>query len=168
MTSSLSTSDKTEANAVDVSMEGSGGGATDTTSATASHPTWPVEIEVVWVPGSKMKLSRQSALLTAIFRDAFENVRKDLLFQHAFPSPPVIPAMVRKCVVDAARKHTFLAGHYNASAACVHQRVLSDEDYEAKMIRLVSSRVLLGVILIRLSAACTHFDLPRGGQGAMC
>jgi hypothetical protein len=50
--------------------------------------------------------------------------------------------MVRKCVVDAAQDLTTCGGHYNASAACVHQCILLDINYHDKIICLVSSTTL--------------------------
>jgi hypothetical protein len=117
---------------------GNSSAAKDT--ATVTQPIWLTETDLVYVTGTnKVKLSLQSRLLQAIFKDAFENVRRDLLFEHAFPDAVAIPAVVRKALVSAAEANTFCDGRYNASAAAVHQRLLSHDDYQAKMIRLVSS-----------------------------
>ena len=102
-------------------------------------PIWPPDTNLVIVPGAHVKLSQQSILIKVICRDAFDNVRTDLLFDCAFPLPKAIPNMVRKCLANSIRDCTVRNGHYNASAACVHQRLLTDVDYDAKLGRLVSN-----------------------------
>lgn len=111
------------------------------TVTTASNPNWPSETDVVIVPGTKIKLSAQSPLLRGIFKLGFENIRKALLFNVAFPSVEKLPCVLRGSVVEAARDYTTLGGHYNPLARCVHQRILTDVSYESKLIRLVSSRI---------------------------
>lgn len=120
-----------------------GSGATNaTTVPTVTHPTWPVETEIVYVAGTtKVKLSIQSRLLQEIFHKAFENVRSGLLFVDAFPKTDKVPGVVLRAVLQAAEDLTCVRGQYNASAACVHQRLLSDDDYQNKMIRLVSGTI---------------------------
>jgi hypothetical protein len=130
-TSAPSTEDEME-------VEGTGSGTTATTSATASHPKWPTEIDLVCVSGAKVRIKSQSGILQTIFRDALEFVRQDLLFKHAFPSPSDIPCVLRKCLVESARRNTSVRGQHNQLAAYVHHRLLTDVAYEANMIRLVS------------------------------
>ena len=109
------------------------------TNATRSYPQWPKEIDVVIKDdGRKVKLVHQSRLLQDIFKDAFGNIRNDLLFKDAFPDAVATPKMVRGGLVTAAQDYTIHNGIYNASAACVHQCLLSDVDYEIVMARLVS------------------------------
>ena len=123
-----------------MSQVGNGSGTMNTILATITQPNWPTETDLVHVTGmNKVKLSLQSHLLQAIFHDTFENVRRELLFGHAFPDAVGIPTMMRKCLVAAAKSCTFFEGRYNASAACIHQRLLSHDDYQARMTRLVSS-----------------------------
>jgi hypothetical protein len=107
---------------------GNSSAAKDT--VTVTQPIWPTETDLVYVTGTnKVKLSLQSRLLQAIFKDAFENVRRDLLFEHAFPDAVAIPAVVRKALVSAAEANTFCDGRYNASAAAVTRglRVLREQ-----------------------------------------
>jgi hypothetical protein len=139
--SPLNTGNITEVDNADSLQESNGSGATNaTTLATVTHPTWPVEIDIVYVAGTtKVKLSIQSRPLQEIFHKAFENVRSGLLFVNAFPDAAQLPGVVLRALLDAADGLRIVRGQYNASAACVHQRLLSDEDYQAKMIRLVSS-----------------------------
>ena len=111
----------------------------DTTFATAPSPIWPTETNIVHIPGTAVTLSKQSLLLKTICRDGFDNIRKELLFVCAFHRPESIPAMVRMCLNQAIRDRTTQDGQYNASVACVHQRFLSDVDYETKLTRLVSN-----------------------------
>ena len=64
------------------------------------------------------------------------------MFKHAFPDAIRIPTVVRGALVSAAETNMFCNGRYNPSAAAVHQRLLSHPEYEAQMIRLVSSITL--------------------------
>jgi hypothetical protein len=116
-------------------------GTTHTNMATMTHPTWPIETNIVYV-NNKAKLSLQSSLLRAIFHVAFDKVRYELLFDHAFPNAITIPQVVQRSLTAAAEARTFVNGEYSASAACVHQRLLSDDDYQDKMTRLVSNITL--------------------------
>ena len=107
---------------------------------TRTQPTWPVETDLVYAAGTnRVKLSIQRPLLQAIFHDTFENVRCALLFDHAFPDAVNIPRMIRGAIVAAAEAHKFVDGHHNTTASCIHQRLLSDDEYLTKMIRLVSN-----------------------------
>ncbi|KAN0102384.1 hypothetical protein V8E52_010847 [Russula decolorans] len=138
--SPLSAGEVTVVDDINRTQVGNSSAAKDT--ATVTQPIWPTETDLVYVTGTnKVKLSLQSRLLQAIFKDAFENVRRDLLFEHAFPDAVAIPAVVRKALVSAAEANTFCDGRYNASAAAVHQRLLSHDDYQAKMIRLPRARI---------------------------
>ncbi|KAN0102412.1 hypothetical protein V8E52_011970 [Russula decolorans] len=138
--SPLSAGEVTVVDDINRTQVGNSSAAKDT--ATVTQPIWPTETDLVYVTGTnKVKLSLQSRLLQAIFKDAFENVRRDLLFEHAFPDAVAIPAVVRKVLVSAAEANTFCDGRYNASAAAVHQRLLSHDDYQAKMIRLPRARI---------------------------
>jgi hypothetical protein len=112
-TPSPSGSGDTEVDDVGTALEGSG--------ATVTHPTWPVETNLVYVTGTtKVKLSLQPQLLQIILQDAFKRVRCGLAFQHAFPNANVLPAVVRKTLVDAADARMIVDGRYNQSAACVN------------------------------------------------
>jgi hypothetical protein len=137
----LGSGDTIPADDLDVAQNSSG--TTHTNLATVTHPTWPTETDIVYVNGTnKAKLSLQSSLLRAIFHIAFDKVRYELLFDHAFPNAITIPKVVRRSLVAAAEARTFVNGEYSASAACVHQRLLSDDDYQDKMTRLVSNITL--------------------------
>jgi hypothetical protein len=128
-----------ESDNADRTPERSNSGTAGTTLTTVPSPNWPSETELVYVDGTnRIKLSVQSEILRSIFHTAFENVRYSLIFEHAFPIAVIIPCILRKAVVAAAETHRFANGRYNSLAACVHQRMLSDVEYEAKMIRLVS------------------------------
>lgn len=115
----------------------------NTTLNTPAQPTWPIETDLVFVAGTtKVKLSIQHRLIQNVFRDTFENVRCALLFEHAFPDALAIPSVIRKAVLAAAEALKFVNGRHNESASCVHQRLLLDDDYLSKMIRLVSNTTL--------------------------
>lgn len=146
---------------VDSSPEGNGSGAIGTPAATTSHSEWPTETNITYVPGMKVKLSAQSCLLRVIFHDGFDNLRKELLFKNAFLNAKAIPPMLRRCLVDAAQRRTFFDGVYNASAACVHQRLLTDVAYEDKVVQLVSSIISGMTLLIIFSATGPHSHHPR-------
>ncbi|KAN0114068.1 hypothetical protein V8E52_007044, partial [Russula decolorans] len=114
--SPLSAGEVTVVDDINRTQVGNSSAAKDT--VTVTQPIWPTETDLVYVTGTnKVKLSLQSRLLQAIFKDAFENVRRDLLFEHAFPDAVAIPAVVRKALVSAAEANTFCDGRYNASAA---------------------------------------------------
>ena len=136
--------------------------------APQSVSVWPIDTDLVYVDGTKVKLSQQSPILQGIFQDAFDFLRCSLLTVHAFPDGRTTPLILRNAIIEAARRQTVVNGTYNASAACVHQCMLTNEDYEASMIRLVSSYVMSMTLLIIFSAACTHCPLSRGGQGKLC
>lgn len=136
-------------------------------TASRSHRTWPAEIDLVCVDSGKLKLSVQSQLLKLIIKEAFENLRQELLFDGAFPTPKDIPRVVRKCLVNAARDHSTRGGH-NASAACVHHRLLTDIDYEIKMGQLVSAITSTTSLLMVISAASPHFQLSRSNKRVLC
>jgi len=145
---------------------------TVTTPATVTNPPWPTEIDIVFATGSKrLLLSLQSRLLWSIFHGAFENVHSSLVFENAFPNAIAIPSVVRRSLVASAEVHEMVGGHYNNSAACVHQRLLSNDNYQASMLRLVSTKLYHikyeWARLIIISAACTHFHLSIGCQGPL-
>lgn len=162
--------DATEVNDPWSSQEVNSSGVIVATAAPApqSVSVWPIDTDLVYVDGTKVKLSQQSHLLQGIFQDAFEFLRCSLLTVHAFPDAGTTPLVLRGAIIEAARRQTVVNGTYNASAACVHQRMLTNEHYEASMIRLVSSYVTSITLLIIFSAACTHCPLSRGGQGMLC
>jgi hypothetical protein len=115
------------------------GGGTINTNLITAQPTWPTETDILFMAGTNnVKLSLQRPLLQAIFHAAFDNVRCALLFGYAFPDAIAIPKMVLRSIVGAAEANTFVNGCHNTLAAAVHQRLLSDDEYQAKMIRLVS------------------------------
>ena len=151
------------------SPETYGPGSSNTTPATIPQPLWPVEIDLVYIDG-KIKLSQQGSLLQEIFQRTFENIRCDLVFNHAFPDPVTIPSFVRKCLVAATEALTCPGGNYNVLAARAHQRVLSDVVYEKSMIRLVSTSTITSIMArpLTISAACTHTSVPSGREGALC
>ena len=136
-----------EANDADGTMEGNGSGATGNSLVTTSQPSWPPETDIQ-VTGNKVLLSQQSQLLQDIFRTAFDNVRKSLVSSHAFPDAIILPRMLRVSVSAGTKAHIFVDGCYNASASYIKQRILSDVDYEAKIIHLVSNIPLLMIKLI--------------------
>ena len=94
----------------------------------------------LYVAGTtKVILSNQGPLLRGIIQAAFESIHTSLLFEHAFPDMTVIGAMVTKAVFDAARNHIAPGGQYNSLASLIHQRLLSHDDYWAKICHLVRS-----------------------------
>jgi hypothetical protein len=136
--SSLNSGDQTEVDDVDMSQEGIGSRA-NTPIPSITFPTWPAEINLVIAAGMKrLKLSLQGILVKAVFYNAFENIRYSLVFVYGFPVADKIPALARKSLMAAAESLTTRGGHYNASAAAIHQRLFSDDDYLENMICLVS------------------------------
>jgi len=163
--SPLSAGEVTVVDDINRTQVGNSSAAKDT--ATVTQPIWPTETDLVYVTGTnKVKLSLQSRLLQAIFKDAFENVRRDLLFEHAFPDAVAIPAVVRKALVSAAEANTFCDGRYNASAAAVHQRLLSHDDYQAKMIRLPRARI--PIFRGEVKERCAHLSQQAVSRVSQC
>lgn len=62
-----------------------------------------------------------------------------LLFKDAFLNTIAIPILMRRCIVATTETCMTLGGQYNVLAAAVYQCLLSDEDYKARIIHLISS-----------------------------
>ena len=160
---------------VAITQEGDGNTVTESDSELDSpippalaQPTWPTDTDLVYVAGTtKVILSNQGPLLRGIIQTAFENIRTSLLFEHAFPDSTVIGAMVMKAVFDAARNHIAPGGRYNSSASFVHQRLLSHDDYRAKICRLVRIITSCMTLLIIFPAMGTHRKFSIRSEGAL-
>jgi hypothetical protein len=65
----------TQADGVNTSPEGSGGGADAPLVPDQPDTTWPSDTELIVVPGTnKVMLTIQCPLLRLVFQDAFENL----------------------------------------------------------------------------------------------
>jgi len=105
------------------------------TTPQANHE-WPSETEVVLFPGTnRVLLTLQTALMRTIFQDTFEHLRASLLFIHAFPDPALTRSMISEALGAATQSHL-------PRAAIIRNRLELDEDYMAKMCRLVGSSLL--------------------------
>lgn len=111
----------------------------------------PTQTQSIWLTKTKTDnvlgtnrviLSNQSAIVKGIVQEAIDNVRCYVLFEHTFPNTTVLPAVIWKALVKAAYVHMTLGGHHNPLIACVHQRLLSDDEYQDKVTHLVSTTVL--------------------------
>src|SRR5260221_3342130 len=101
----------------------------------ANHE-WPSETEIVLFPGTnKVLLTLQTVLMRLIFQDAFEHLRASLLFIHAFPDPALTRSMISEVLGAATQSHL-------PRAAIIRNRLELDEDYMAKMCRLVGPSLL--------------------------
>jgi hypothetical protein len=93
---------------------------------------WPSDTELIYVAGTtKVMLTAQRPVMRTVIQDAFENVHASLLFNCAFPDASVIPSIIRDGLVAAAWSNV-------PRASNIHGRLLVDEEYIAKMSRLVS------------------------------
>jgi hypothetical protein len=94
---------------------------------------WPAETDLIFVPGTnKVMLMAQHPLIRTVIQDGIENVRASLLFEDAFPDATSIPAVTRDALIDAAWSHI-------PRALGIHSRLQGDDEYVARMSRLVST-----------------------------
>jgi hypothetical protein len=108
-------------------------------------------------------LTLQTPLIRAIIQDAFDGLRASLLFIHAFLDLSLTLSMISEALADAAKAHP--------RASNIHNRLLADDEYMAKMSRLVRCFGLVSVNaiwLIIFVAPRTYSPFPRGSQGAVC
>jgi hypothetical protein len=114
------------------SLEGDDAQSIGTSVAPGSAFAWPVDTDLIYIPGSKkIMLTIQKPLIRMVIQDAFENLRASLLFEHAFPDPHLTVLFVRKNLIGAARSHL-------PRTVDVHKRLLIDDDYLGSLLRLVS------------------------------
>lgn len=140
--------------------------ATQTSNDTASQETntsaphvarqadypWPSDTEVMVFPGTnKVLLTIQSPLMRSIFQDAFEHLRASLLFIHAFPDPALTRSMISEAISVATQSHL-------PRAANIRNRLDLDDDYVAKMCRLVSP-----ILVSHFEFVLTDALSPAGG-----
>ena len=93
---------------------------------------WPPDTEIIVFPGTtKALLTIQSPLMCSIFQDAFEYLRATLLFIHAFPDPTLTRSMISEALSVATQSHL-------PKAANIRKRLEVDDEYVAKMCRIVS------------------------------
>jgi hypothetical protein len=124
---------------VDTSQDaGSGGGTTDIPLALDKPDNvWPKDTDLIFTPGTnKVMLTLQLPLMRAVMQDAFERVRFFLLFSNAFPDAIAVLDAVKTALTSAS------SGSTNPRAWIIHDRLLSDEEYASKMIRLVSCCII--------------------------
>ncbi len=100
----------------------------------ASEPVqsgWPTETNLLFFPGTKkVMLTVQHPTMCTIIQDAFEQVRKGLLFKNAFPDTWVALDFTRDGLLAAAESHS--------EGSDIHNRLLCDSEYMFLMTRLVS------------------------------
>ncbi|KAF8481854.1 hypothetical protein DFH94DRAFT_681197 [Russula ochroleuca] len=116
----------TQADGVNTSPEGSGGGADAPLVPDQPDTMWPSDTELIVVPGmNKVTLTIQCPLLCLVFQDAFKNLRVSLLFNNAFPDAAVIPTFIRMALITSAKSHN--------RASDILKWLLCDEVYMAQM-----------------------------------
>ena len=126
---------------VDTSQHAGSGGSIMDMSLVSGLPggavaTWPSDTDIIFAPGTnKILLTIQLPLMRSVLQDAFEHVRFYLLFDHAFPDAVVALEAVKAALASAAN------GSANPRARNIYNRLMSDEEYAFKMIRLVRSRL---------------------------
>jgi len=100
--------------------------------APGNDVVWPIDTDIIYVAGTtKVMLTVQRPVMRTVIQDAFENVHASLLFNCAFPDASVIPSTIRGALVAAAWSNV-------PRASNIHTRLLTDEEFLAKMSRLVS------------------------------
>ena len=113
---------------------------------------WPSDTEIVTFPGTnKIMLTIQSALMRSIFQDAFKHLRVSLLFIHAFPDPALTRSMITESLSVATQSHL-------PRSANIRNRLELDDEYIAKMCRLVSPS-----LITHFELALTNASSPVGG-----
>ena len=123
----------TQGDSVNMALGGSDGGADVPFMLDQPDTTWPSATELVVVPGtSKVTLTIQCPLLRSVLQDTFENLRISLLFSNAFPDAAAIPTVIRTALITSAKSHN--------RASDILKRLLRDQDYMARMARLVSPK----------------------------
>jgi hypothetical protein len=102
------------------------------TPAPCSASAWPVNTDLIYVPGlKKLMLTMQKPLICMVVQDAFKHLRASLLFENAFLDANLTVLFVRKNLIGAARRHL-------PRVDDIHRRLLCDDDYLEKLSRLVS------------------------------
>jgi hypothetical protein len=110
---------------------------------------WPDNCELIYVAGTrKIMLTLQRPVMRTVFQEAFEHVHAYLLLTCAFPDASAIPTIIRDALLDAAS-----ANVPRASNICT--RLMQDDEYAARMSRLVS-HFLLRYDMIRLIIFFSH------------
>jgi len=105
-----------------------------------SQSVWPVETDLVFVPGSrKVMLMSQRPLIRMVIQDVIEQVRCALIFDNTFPDTFV--------VLDFTQGSLLVAAESNERATIIHNRLLSDAEYMNKMAQLVSYLIQIMILL---------------------
>ncbi|KAN0124305.1 hypothetical protein V8E52_001954 [Russula decolorans] len=101
-----------------------------------TQSVWPVEMDLVYVSGTrKVMLTIQRPVMRTVIQDAFERVRRDLLFNNAFPDAFLVLEFTQYGLLTAAQTHD--------RATDIHNRLVCDAKYMNRMIRLPRVRIPL-------------------------
>jgi hypothetical protein len=126
----------------------------------SSEPSFPAETELLFVSGSnKIMLTVQRPLMRAVFQEAFERIRADMVFKNVFPNIYETIEMITDSLLKAAESNDWATNIYN--------RLTLDADYSNNMSRLVGLRISNTMLLTPFSAPRTRSSFPRGGQGSL-
>jgi hypothetical protein len=97
---------------------------------------WPDNCELIYVPGTrKIMLTAQRPVMRTVFQEAFEEVHAYLLLNCAFPDASATPSIIRDALVTVASANV-------PRASNIYARLLQDDEYAARMSRLVSHFLL--------------------------
>jgi len=108
------------------------GGSITHNITTTVQPQWPANTNIVFSDGrTKILITSQQAIVHVVLQEAIENVHANLVFHHAFPDAGAALAGTRAALINAAMARF-------PSTADLHNRLLSDEEYMANMIVIVS------------------------------
>ena len=108
------------------------GGSVTHNVTTTVQPQWPANTNIIFSGGrTKIRIMSQQAIVRVVLQDAIENVHAYMVFRHGFPDAGAALAGTRAALVNAATAHF-------PSTAVLHNRLLSDEEYMANMVIIVS------------------------------
>jgi len=101
-------------------------------TAALENDGWPTDTDLIYIPGTtRVMLTAQRPVMQTVIHDAFKNVHASLVFNCAFPDASAIPSIIRDALVLAAWSNVLRASN-------IHARLQVDNEYLAKMSRLVS------------------------------
>jgi hypothetical protein len=98
------------------------------------EPSFPSETELLFVSGSnKIMLTVQRLLMRAVFQEAFERIRADMVFKNVFPNIYETIEMITDSLMKVAES--------NDRATNIYNRLALNADYSNNMSRLVGLRI---------------------------
>jgi hypothetical protein len=101
------------------------------TVARGPDAVWLANTEFIYVAGTtRVNLTAQLPVMRTVIQDAFEEVRASMLFNCAFLDASAIPTILKEALIAAALSHV-------PRSSNIYSRLMMDDEYAAKMSRLV-------------------------------